>query len=376
VDASRAVDVSRAVNLSHGGSTASHSYQPDCYGLDQPVFEECLLLLSNLGEAHNRRPTDESSAAEEASEAAQPSVVAAATGSALLFARWGTAIPRYRRRLRRLLLKHGLALERVVGVVIVLNGGILAAEVQLEVLHRRFVEQALYAASAPLFAAFYSCELLAKVWALGSDFFVLGNIVDAAVTIPSVVGDMLLWASHDAMLTPRSVRIVFGLRALRLLRLLRLTIADAFAAQLLRLLPKFAGLLACLLCLFAFYAQLGIFFFGGRINDQDWPELVGSAAPHDYLLMNYNDFGSALATLFSLVVVNNWHVQMELAVAVTGPYARLYFISWYLVAVTLMLNLVVAYVLDIDKDDAISCLAPPVSRAASRRLNRHSHRTY
>jgi len=235
------------------------------------------------------------------------------------------------------------------------------------------VEQALYAASAPVFAAFYTLELLAKAWALGPDFNTLGNVVDAAVTVPSVVGDMVLWASPGAMLTPRFVRIVFGLRALRLLRLLRLTIADAFAAQLLRLLPKFAGLLACLLCLFAFYAQLGVFFFGGRINEDDWPELVGGTAPAGYILVNYNDFASALVTLFALLVVNNWYVHMEVAVAVTGPYARLYFISWYLVAVTIMLNLVVAYVLDIDKDDAISSLAPTASGAVSRTLDRHSH---
>jgi hypothetical protein len=175
------------------------------------------------------------------------------------------------------------------------------------------------------------------------------------------------------MLTPHFVRIVFGLRALRLLRLLRLTIADAVAAQLLRLVPKFAGLLTCLLCLFAFYAQLGVFFFGGRINEDDWPESVGGVAPAGYILMNYNDFASALITLFALLVVNNWHVQMEVAVAVTGPYARLYFISWYLVAVTLMLNLVVAYVLDIDKDDAVSSFTPTASGAFSRRLDRRCH---
>jgi len=61
---------------------------------------------------------------------------------------------------------------------------------------------------------------------------------------------------------------------------------------------------------------------------------------------NFNDFGSACVTLFELLVVNNWQVLMGGFVAVRGTQARVFFITFYTIAVVMVLNLIVAFVLD------------------------------
>jgi len=54
---------------------------------------------------------------------------------------------------------------------------------------------------------------------------------------------------------------------------------------------------------------------------------------------------SSWVTLFELTVVNNWYVIMEGHAAVTSPFARLFFMSFYLVTMVLM-TIIVAFILD------------------------------
>lgn len=73
--------------------------------------------------------------------------------------------------------------------------------------------------------------------------------------------------------------------------------------------------------------------------------------PATYHLDNFNDFISSMVTLFTLMVVNNWMVQVSQFIYVTkGEYnenlVRFYFILFYYFSVVIGINLVVAYVLD------------------------------
>ena len=74
--------------------------------------------------------------------------------------------------------------------------------------------------------------------------------------------------------------------------------------------------------LFSLYAQLGIALFGGKIRRDEWSGAHAaelSQVNQDYALCNFNDFPSAILTLFTLFIVNNWYVIMDVAVAVTSP---------------------------------------------------------
>jgi two pore calcium channel protein len=120
---------------------------------------------------------------------------------------------------------------------------------------------------------------------------------------------------------------------------------NAIFRQFVRLLPAFSALFGALWALFSLYAQLGVVIFGGRIRTDTFPAgQEGASLP--YALNNFNDFGSGLVTLFELLIVNNWHVITDVFVAATDDWARVYFISWYVLAVVVMSNLIVAHILD------------------------------
>ena len=46
----------------------------------------------------------------------------------------------------------------------------------------------------------------------------------------------------------------------------------------------------------------------------------------NYYALNFNTFSHGLTVLFTIIIVNNWHVITEMYVKVYGEYAKLYFI--------------------------------------------------
>ena len=62
--------------------------------------------------------------------------------------------------------------------------------------------------------------------------------------------------------------------------------------------------------------------------------------------MNFNNFPNALLTLFALLIVNNWFIIVQGVVATSSPWARAYFISFFVMGVMVALNLVMAIVVE------------------------------
>ncbi|KAL3898282.1 MAG: hypothetical protein SGPRY_012875, partial [Prymnesium sp.] len=115
------------------------------------------------------------------------------------------------------------------------------------------------------------------------------------------------------------------------------------SGHLLQVIPGFWGLAGAMWALFALYAQLGVSLFGGLVTVDYWDPSDPMAL---YAYCNFNDFGSAVLTLFNLLVVNNWHDIMDVIVDLTSSWSIIYFISWYILAVVIMFNLVIAHILD------------------------------
>ena len=136
-------------------------------------------------------------------------------------------------------------------------------------------------------------------------------------------------------------------------------------------------------CIVFAFAALGVELFGGLINRDP-------AAPQ-YAILNQTDFGAAeywpnscndLASCcvvnFELLIVNNWQVVADGYAAVTTQWAKLYFVSFWFVAVLICLNIVVAFALDAFHDAAGDAEAEE-ARAARGHLRRvagdgHAHR--
>ncbi|XP_010260191.1 PREDICTED: two pore calcium channel protein 1B-like [Nelumbo nucifera] len=135
---------------------------------------------------------------------------------------------------------------------------------------------------------------------------------------------------------------------LRLIRLLmHVQRYRAFIATFLTLIPSLMPYLGTLFCILCIYCSLGLQVFGGIVNagnsDLDGTDL----AENDYLLFNFNDYPNGMVTLFNLLVMGNWQVWMQGYKELTGTsWTLVYFISFYLITVLLILNLVVAFVLE------------------------------
>ena len=81
-------------------------------------------------------------------------------------------------------------------------------------------------------------------------------------------------------------------------------------STMLRLVPTVGGVIAMLAIIMLGFAQLGILLFGGELRLEN--ALLNGTAYSDggYFAMNFNDAGSAMVTVFQLLIVNNWDTIM------------------------------------------------------------------
>ena len=117
-----------------------------------------------------------------------------------------------------------------------------------------------------------------------------------------------------------------------------------------RLTAPFITMFASLYLIFYLYAQLGMYCFGGGIKILD----LESAQPNLYYLMNFNDFGMSMITLFHLLVVNNWFVTCDMFVSTFSQDNQMYqilircfFISFWVVAFLIFFNLLISMIIEV-----------------------------
>lgn len=143
---------------------------------------------------------------------------------------------------------------------------------------------------------------------------------------------------------------------LRLLRLGRLIVAlpefQVIGETLTRMLPAAGKLFKVLFCLCFLFATVGSALFAGKINADPRGAEIAALRTTDfykngYLPINFNDYPSSFVCLFCILVVNNWFVFVDGFAAVTSDStSRIFFITFYLSGVLVLLNVVVAFILD------------------------------
>ena len=86
---------------------------------------------------------------------------------------------------------------------------------------------------------------------------------------------------------------------------------------------------------FYFYAQLGSLFFGGKLTTKAYE--ANSSLPAFWYLLNFNDYGASLITLFHQMVVNNWFITVNMFAEIEGHgsvwWVRCFFVSFWIVIV-------------------------------------------
>nr|KAE8937854.1 hypothetical protein PF009_g12256 [Phytophthora fragariae] len=215
----------------------------------------------------------------------------------------------------------------------------------------------------PVFSIVYIVEMLLKIYVFrsGSYFSSPKNIYDCTVTLVIFVAEVSVH-THSSEVEWQWIRLLLLFRFLRCLRLLvALQALSSMFAIVVRLIPAFLTLYGMLGMLMYAYAAVGMQLFGGKLVVGD-PRLAGiTYGQANFYSNNFNDFASSLTTLFELLIVNNWFVTMEGAVTVTSKWSRIYFVSFYVVGVVMVLSLVVAFVVEAYFEDAARSESPSTS---------------
>ncbi|XP_022764063.1 two pore calcium channel protein 1 isoform X2 [Durio zibethinus] len=204
-----------------------------------------------------------------------------------------------------------------------------------------------------VFGWIYVLEMALKVYSFGFENYWRDgqNRFDFLITWIIVIGETITFASPDGLdffSNGEWIRYLLLARMLRLIRLLmHVRSYRAFVATFLTLIPSLMPYLGTIFCVLCIYCSLGVQIFGGIVNAGN-SNLEGTdLTDDDYLLFNFNDYPNGMVTLFNLLVMGNWQVWMQSYKELTGTsWTLVYFISFYLVTVLLLLNLVVAFVLE------------------------------
>jgi hypothetical protein len=112
------------------------------------------------------------------------------------------------------------------------------------------------------------------------------------------------------------------------------------------------NLVLTLYFIYMMYGTLGVRFFGGKISTANIPALQKTYdfIEPDWVYMNYNDFGSAVVSLFGMMALNDWENILKLYVAAVGIEYRisitLFFISFLVISFYVILNIFITFIIN------------------------------
>ncbi|XP_042433296.1 two pore calcium channel protein 1 [Zingiber officinale] len=239
----------------------------------------------------------------------------------------------------------------IVGFVLIINLVAVVIETTLDI--QNSSAQKFWQEIEFFFGWIYVLEMALKIFSFGFDAYWMDgqNQFDFVITWTIVIGETLTFASPSTfpfLLNGEWIRYLLIARMLRLLRLLQhVKQYKAYVTTFLTLIPSLMPYLGTIFCVLCIYCSLGVQLFGGIVNAGNTELASTDLSDSDYLLFNFNDYPNGMVTLFNLLVMGNWQVWMQSYSELTGTYWTLiYFISFYLITVLLLLNLVVAFILE------------------------------
>ena len=210
-----------------------------------------------------------------------------------------------------------------------------------------------------IFLVLFNIEIKLKIYTYGPRKFasVAWNCYDCLViwsaTIFSLVVDVEgLHDSKDEEMSAVFLDMVLTLRVLRLLKLL-LSIPQLrlIVSTLMQIVPSM-GSYALLLFLFYYsYAIIGMELFSEKITNGTVncgnDALNGTDfVTEGYCVLTFNNILYSFVVLWTLTLVNQWHILAAGFVAVTSKASRLYFLSFHVLVVLIILNIFLAFVIE------------------------------
>ncbi|XP_019159383.1 PREDICTED: two pore calcium channel protein 1A-like [Ipomoea nil] len=204
-----------------------------------------------------------------------------------------------------------------------------------------------------VFGWLYVVEMALKIYTYGfENYWRIGqNRFDFVITWVIVIGETATFAAPNGLTFLSNGEWIRYLLIARMLRLIRLLLQvrsyRAFVATFLTLVPSLMPYLGTVFCILCIYCSLGLQIFGGLVNSGNSKLKETDLADNDYLLFNFNDYPNGMVTLFNLLVMGNWQLWMQSYIDLTGTWwTCIYFVSFYVISVLWLLNLIIAFVLE------------------------------
>lgn len=251
-------------------------------------------------------------------------------------------------------------------VLILLNAIIIALELDQKF---NYIEWMLLAV--------FMIEILAKIYTFGLFRFLkkFWNVFDLIVIGSAVIIWLVIAfdrAAHAHI--GQYLDLILILRVLRLCKIISNIKRFKIIVKTVRaLIPSFITYGGLLVVVYYVYAIIGLKLFAGKVMDN-----YASGCKNDtihccrinnvqlsYCTLNFNNFLTSTLVLFDLMVVNQWHVIAQSFEFVTGKHfawlmkrklkqtlftgtkwTRLYFVSFHLTCVLVVLNIFTAFVLE------------------------------
>eukprot|EP00557_Chaetoceros_sp_GSL56_P008415 CAMPEP_0176506338 /NCGR_PEP_ID=MMETSP0200_2-20121128/16977_1 /TAXON_ID=947934 /ORGANISM="Chaetoceros sp., Strain GSL56" /LENGTH=835 /DNA_ID=CAMNT_0017905957 /DNA_START=250 /DNA_END=2757 /DNA_ORIENTATION=+ len=204
-----------------------------------------------------------------------------------------------------------------------------------------------------IFTIIFAFEMTSKIAVLGFKryFSSLRNIFDGSVTTSAIISAFYTcFTSNDR--TSHLTRFIIMARVFRILRFFVVVKQfNAMSKTFYGILPAASRVALLLFCVIYTWSWIGIYFFGGLITrDPNNPTsylLEGTDfADAFYWANNFNDMLSGANVCFNLLVINNWNEMESGIVAVAQTkLSRFYFLTFYIMGVMIVNNLVIALVI-------------------------------
>uniref|UniRef100_A0ABM5FHA5 Two pore channel protein 2-like n=1 Tax=Pogona vitticeps TaxID=103695 RepID=A0ABM5FHA5_9SAUR len=217
-----------------------------------------------------------------------------------------------------------------------------------------------------VFLCLYIAEILLKLYTYEPRTFFarnqFWNWFDTLIIIAALVATVLNTALKSVTVynSQQILDIVFILRVLRLIRIIdsiqRFRVIMNTLVNIIPTMLTFGGLALVVYYMFSIVG-MEIFkgkvrFFTGNATAKEAlycgnPALKDTAfARARYCKNNFNDIASSFIVLMELTVVNQWHVLASGFAHVTHQAAKLYFITFHIVVVIMIINIFIAFILE------------------------------
>lgn len=245
-----------------------------------------------------------------------------------------------------------LLVLNLIDMIVKLWPEIVGSETQEEAIHDR--RAAIAGWVQQTFTLILVLETSFKVATIGLDRYLSTHInqFDFVITT-SVVVIYLLNCLPEVLFSHATLaRISQCARLFRFCRILdRYQPYHHFGRIAFKLIPPAVDVLAVVALICYAFAVLGVFLFGGLINDDPTDPHYEAVAKSsygqaDYKVNNFNDIGMGMVTLFELLVVNNWFMIADGFSAACGPGARAYFVAFWAFGVLVGLNLFLSTIIE------------------------------